>query len=47
MKFCNQVFAAAAACTLVVSVIPSNLAAQQTTKDGMNFDPAKFLPPES
>ena len=32
MTFRNQLFAAT--CTLIVSAIPSNLAAQQTTKDG-------------
>ena len=42
MAFCNQLFAAA--CTLVVSAIPSNVAAQQTTKDGIRSENAVNRP---
>ena len=44
MTFRNQLFAAAAACTLVVSAIPSNVAAQQTTKDGVRLENAVNRP---
>src|SRR5258705_8588214 len=44
MAFCNQLFAAAAACTLVVSTIPSNVAAQQTTTDGVRLENAVNTP---
>ena len=35
MTFCNRLFAIVATCTLVVSAIPANVAAQQTTPDGV------------
>ncbi len=44
MSLCNQLFAAAAACTLVASAIPSNLAAQQTTTDGIRLENAVNRP---
>src|SRR3989442_2000934 len=40
MTFRNQLFATAAACTLVVSAIPTNVAAQQTTPDGVRLENA-------
>ena len=43
MTFCNRLFAAAA-CTLVVSAIPTNVAAQQTTKDGVRLEHAVNTP---
>ena len=44
MTFHNQFFTAAAACALVVSAIPSNGAAQQTTPDGIKLDNAVNRP---
>src|SRR5271169_4828736 len=44
MPFCKQVFAAAAAWTVVISVIPSNGSAQQTTKDGIRLENAVNTP---
>ena len=44
MSFRNQFFATAAACTLAVSAIPSNVAAQQTTPDGIRLDNAVNRP---
>ena len=41
MAFHNQCLAAAAACTMLVSATPSNLAAQQTTKDGIRLENTK------
>jgi len=38
MTFCNQLVAIAATCTLVVSAIPADVAAQQVTTDGIRFD---------
>jgi hypothetical protein len=38
MAFCNQLFAVAAASTLVVCTIPSKVAAQQTTTDGIRLE---------
>jgi DNA-binding beta-propeller fold protein YncE len=35
MQYRNQLLAVTAACTLMISAIPSNLAAQQTTPDGV------------
>ena len=42
MPFYNRVIAAA--CTVVIASIPSNLAAQQTTKDGVRLENAKNTP---
>src|SRR6266487_5222020 len=42
MTFCNQLFAAT--CTLMVSTIPSNMAAQQTTTDGIRLENAVNRP---
>jgi DNA-binding beta-propeller fold protein YncE len=44
MASCQQLFAAAAACTLALSAFPSNLAAQQTTKDGVRLENAVNRP---
>ena len=44
MKFCNQLFSATAVCTLLVSAIPSNVAAQQTTPDGVRLENAVNRP---
>src|SRR5260370_40903110 len=44
MLFRNQVVAAAAACALVTLAIPFNLAAQQTTKDGVRVEDAVNTP---
>ena len=44
MSFCNRFFAAAAACTVVIAAIQSNLAAQQTTKDGVRVENAVNTP---
>jgi len=41
---CKQLFAAAAVCTLATFTIPSNLAAQQTTKDGIRLENAVNRP---
>src|SRR5258707_9016166 len=40
MALCNQLCAVAAARSLVVSTIPSNVAAQQTTTDGIRLENA-------
>jgi len=40
MTFCKQPFAAIAASTLLISAVPSHLAAQQTTKDGVRLENA-------
>ena len=44
MVFGNQLFAAAATCTLVVCAIPNHAAAQQTTKDGVRLEHAVNTP---
>src|ERR1700682_6113166 len=44
MPFCNRFFAAAAVCTAVIWTIPANLAAQQTTKDGIRVENAVNTP---
>src|SRR3954454_17585165 len=44
MTFTNQFVAAAAACTLAIATIPLNLAAQQTTKDGVLLENAVNKP---
>src|SRR5450631_467069 len=44
MLFRNQIFAAAAAGTLVILAIPSTVAAQQTTKDGIRVENAVNTP---
>src|SRR5437868_7596316 len=44
MAFCKQLFAASAACTLAVSMFPSDVAAQQTTKDGIRLENAVNRP---
>ena len=44
MSFRNRLFLAAAACALVFSGAPSNLAAQQTTKDGIRLENAVNRP---
>src|SRR5260370_34303171 len=44
MLFRNQVVAAAAACALVTLAIPFNLAAQQTTPDGIRLENAVNRP---
>src|SRR6476646_549452 len=44
MWFCNRFFVAAAACTVVIATSPSNLAAQQTTRDGVRLENAVNTP---
>ena len=44
MKFCNQLLAAAATCTLVLFASPSEVAAQQTTPDGVLLENAVNTP---
>ena len=44
MAFIKQPFAAAAACTVVLTAIPFNVAAQQTTADGISIENAVNRP---
>src|SRR5215831_17280952 len=44
MAFHNKLFVAALTCTLAIGVIPSNVAAQQTTKDGVRLENAVNRP---
>jgi DNA-binding beta-propeller fold protein YncE len=44
MPFYHRVFAAVAACAVVIAWTPSNLGAQQTTKDGVRLENTKNTP---
>ena len=44
MQYRNQLLAVTAACTLMFSAIPSNVAAQQTTQDGVRLENAVNRP---
>src|SRR5437867_5908762 len=44
MTFCNRLLMATAACTLAVAVVPFDVAAQQTTKDGILVENAANRP---
>ena len=44
MTFCNQLVAVAATLPLVVSAIPANVSAQQTTPDGVRLENAVNTP---
>ena len=44
MELCNQRFAAVAVCAVVFSAMPANVAAQQTTTDGVLLENAVNKP---